>query len=770
MPLLISDRQPKTRRSRVVEALIEWTRDWGGKLTAIYSILVILHILYVLFHWGGEDNQALISNSVTVIIYLGSCILAWRAVRHSVLNPPDRRASVLDVAERKSTEKRQHEAEDRWQLALRINDDGIWDWDIRNKRNFYSPRWREMFGFDESEDIGITPKNSEEFFHPDDRHLARKINAAIGDGEEPHFDIEFRHICKDGSYKWIRCRGEVIVNKETGHIQRVIGLNTDIELRKRSQLEHEAISTVMQGVTETSNLDELLALIHRSIGNVIYAENCFVALYDKSSKLFKMQFFVDNFDEPPPPADLTGTRTHYVFRTEEPLFLDADRTRQLEAKGEFRLVGTQPNFWLGTPLKTPNEVTGVLVVQSYDEQYSYTQKDLEFLSSIAGQVALAIERKMAEEAVRLSEEKHRVLFESNPFPVYVYDIETLRFLAVNEATVNHYGYSRDEFLSRLTLKDLRPVEDHADLIERIANVTPERDTIAAPSRHQKSDSTVIDVEVTSHVLDFGGRRAEIVLINDITERKIAEEQLKHFNEKLQRSNRELQDFAYVASHDLQEPLRKVQTFADRLKTKYAASLDDNGLDYLERMRNAASRMQTLIQDLLSFSRVTTKAQPFVPVDLENVTLEVLSDLEVKIEETGAVIEICDLPRIDADPLQMRQLMQNLVANALKFRRSEIAPLIKISATNGQSNGHGPVYTITVEDNGIGFDEKYLDKIFTVFQRLHGRAEYEGSGIGLAVCRKIIERHYGSITAESKPGVGSKFIFSLPSHQANSEVN
>jgi PAS domain S-box-containing protein len=553
-------------------------------------------------------------------------------------------AIIRDITERKLTEKRLREAEDRWQIALRINDDGIWDWDIRNKRNFYSPRWREMFGFDESEDIGITPRNSAEFFHPDDRHLARKLNEAIVNGEEPQFDIEFRHICKDGAYRWVRCRGEVIVNKETGHVQRVIGLNTDIELRKRSKLEREAISAIMRGVTETSNLDELLSLIHESIAKVIYAENCFVALFDKSSKLFKMQFFVDNFDEPPPPADLTGTRTQYVFRTEKPLFLDTDRTKQLEAEGEFRLVGTQPNFWLGTPLKTPNEVIGVLVVQSYDERYSYTQRDLDFLSSIAGQVALAIERK------------------------------------------------------------------------------------------------------------------------------IAEEQLQVFNEKLQRSNRELQDFAYVASHDLQEPLRKVQTFADRLKTKYAASLDDNGLDYLERMRNAASRMQTLIQDLLSFSRVTTKAQPFVPVDLEQITREVMSDLEVKIEETGAVIETCGLPRIDADPLQMRQLMQNLVTNALKFRRSDVAPLIKISATNGQSNDHGPLYTITVEDNGIGFDEKYLDKIFTVFQRLHGRAEYEGSGIGLAVCRKIVERHYGSITAESKPGFGSKFIFRLPSHQAYLEID
>jgi len=188
------------------------------------------------------------------------------------------------------------------------------------------------------------------------------------------------------------------------------------------------------------------------------------------------------------------------------------------------------------------------------------------------------------------------------------------------------------------------------------------------------------------------------------------------------------------------------------------------------MRSAASRMQTLIQDLLSFSRVATKAQPFVPVDLEQITRDVLSDLEVKLEETGAAIEIFNLPVIDADPLQMRQLIQNLVGNALKFRQPDVAPAVKISAANGRSNGHGPVFTITIEDNGIGFDEKYLDKIFTVFQRLHGRAEYEGSGIGLAICRKIVERHHGIITAESEPGSGAKFIFSLPCHQPTAEGN
>lgn len=239
-------------------------------------------------------------------------------------------------------------------------------------------------------------------------------------------------------------------------------------------------------------------------------------------------------------------------------------------------------------------------------------------------------------------------------------------------------------------------------------------------------------------------------------------QIQSRDDALQRSNRELQDFAYVASHDLQEPLRKIQAFGDRLKAKCAAALTKDGADYLERMQNAASRMQTLINDLLAFSRITTKAQPFVAVDLAQIAREVLSDLEVRIEQTGGRIEVGELPTLEADPLQMRQLLQNLIGNALKFRREYAKPIVAINAhTNGDD-----CCRLTVEDNGIGFDMKYLDRVFGMFQRLHGRDEYEGTGVGLAICRKIAERHGGSITAESSPGKGATFIVTLPVHHTN----
>ncbi|MEP0872228.1 ATP-binding protein [Trichocoleus desertorum AS-A10] len=273
------------------------------------------------------------------------------------------------------------------------------------------------------------------------------------------------------------------------------------------------------------------------------------------------------------------------------------------------------------------------------------------------------------------------------------------------------------------------------------------------------------------------RTQQLVAINtelaeEISERRKAEKELGTLVAKLEQSNRELQDFASVASHDLQEPLRKIQAFGDRLKLKCADSLPPEGKDYLERMQNAAQRMQTLINDLLAFSRVTTKAQPFIPVDLGTIVQEVLSDIEVQIQRVGGCIEADYLPTIEADPLQMRQLFQNLISNALKFHQSDRRPIVSISAqlleaADSPTPLQAPsnrLCQIFVTDNGIGFDEKYLDRIFTVFQRLHNRSDYEGTGVGLAICRKIAERHRGSITAKSSLGQGTTFIVTIPIQQ------
>jgi signal transduction histidine kinase len=239
--------------------------------------------------------------------------------------------------------------------------------------------------------------------------------------------------------------------------------------------------------------------------------------------------------------------------------------------------------------------------------------------------------------------------------------------------------------------------------------------------------------------------------------------------ELARSNQELEQFSSVASHDLQEPLRKVRMFGDRLRDRLGDAISAEAAEDLHRMQNAAERMQALINDLLDFSRVTHRGQPFAQVDLGAVAAEVVSDLEARILELDATVEVGELPVVHADPTQMRQLLQNLISNALKFHRPDVPPVVQVHAETLTAQAPrfaaekvaAARYVLTVSDNGIGFEEQYAERIFSPFERLHARAAYEGTGIGLSIARKIVWRHGGNITATSAPGEGATFTITLP---------
>jgi signal transduction histidine kinase len=291
------------------------------------------------------------------------------------------------------------------------------------------------------------------------------------------------------------------------------------------------------------------------------------------------------------------------------------------------------------------------------------------------------------------------------------------------------------------------------------------------SRREKA---AVDLQEAHDLLEIrvGERMAPIaeaneILRHEIEDRRRAEAQVTLIAHELQRSNRELEQFASVASHDLQEPLRKIQAFGDRLRDRCREELGELGRDYLDRILASSGRMRKLIDDLLAYSRVSTKSQPFSAISLADIAHEVAADLEGRLQETGGKVQIGDLPMIEADPLQMRQLMQNLIGNSLKFHRADAAPVVQVSSRvyqdgDGASDAASPLQCeIVVQDNGIGFDQNYVDRIFDLFQRLHGRNEYEGTGMGLAICRKIVERHGGQITAQSAPNEGAKFLVTLP---------
>ena len=374
---------------------------------------------------------------------------------------------------------------------------------------------------------------------------------------------------------------------------------------------------------------------------------------------------------------------------------------------------------------------------------------------------------------------------------------------VNPAAERMLGWNESELLGQGDMHEVIHFQ-HADRSAYARENCPLLDVLRSGKIVRADDDvfttragTLIPVSYSSApVLEDGEVVGAVVSFSDITDRRRQEQalldsqaggvlryseeleqrvgdrtaELREINARLQSSNRELQDFASVASHDLQEPLRKIQAFGDRLATRAGSALGADGEDYLRRMKNAAGRMQSLISDLLAFSRVTTKAQPFTPVNLRQIAEEVLIDLESAVERSGGSVDLGELPQIDADALQMRQLLPESDCQCVEIPQARRRARVRINGnlimSSDIAGAASEFCQMIVEDNGIGFDEKYLDRIFNVFQRLHGRNTYEGTGIGLAVCRKIAERHGGSITARSRPDEGSTFIVMLPARHDN----
>lgn len=374
-------------------------------------------------------------------------------------------------------------------------------------------------------------------------------------------------------------------------------------------------------------------------------------------------------------------------------------------------------------------------------------------------------RKQAEDELWKKDRFLESIIENVPDMIFLKDAKELRFVRLNRAGEELLGYPREQLLGK---------NDHDFFPEQ------EAEFFTANDREVLASGTLRDIPAEPiHTRDRGQRwlhtkkltiRGEdgeplylLGISEDITERKLAEEaklraeeELRRSAADLARSNAELEQFAYVASHDLQEPLRKIQAFGDLLVKSCGPVLGAEERDYVQRIQSAAGRMRALIQDLLSLSRVTSKARPFVRVDLAVVARETLVDLEVQIAEAKAVVEVSELPGVLADAAQMRQLFQNLVGNALKFRREGAAPKIRVSA-----RCEGDRVEVAFEDDGIGFDDRYADRIFKPFQRLHARDRYPGTGIGLAICKKIVDRHGGDLRVTSAPGRGATFLVTLP---------
>lgn len=385
------------------------------------------------------------------------------------------------------------------------------------------------------------------------------------------------------------------------------------------------------------------------------------------------------------------------------------------------------------------------------------------LIDICRQLAsIALERELDRASLDESEQRYRSLFAFNPHPVFSFD-PSGRITSINRAGCALSGFTEEALLGQHFSSYLVEAELPGAMTFFQAALAGE------PQRYETQvidrEGGVHDIDVANLPIIVGGRIVGVFGIgSDITERKAAERALRSTLGELERSNRELQDFAFVASHDLQEPLRKIQVFSGRLETK-AEQLDSDARDYLHRMVSAANRMQVLIRDLLAYSRIGTQGHPFAVLDLNRVVAEVLQDLELALEANGAHVEVEALPSLQGDETQIRQLLQNLLANALKFHKAGEPPRVKIHAERSADQ----TWALCISDRGIGFDEKYRDAIFQPFHRLHDRQHYTGTGIGLAIVKKIAERHGARVGARSRPGQGATFCISFPMMTRNKDV-
>lgn len=371
------------------------------------------------------------------------------------------------------------------------------------------------------------------------------------------------------------------------------------------------------------------------------------------------------------------------------------------------------------------------------------------------------ERKLALQRLEESEARYRYLFRMSPMPKWVFDLKTLQILEVNQAAIEKYGYSRETFLDK-TILDFRPDNDRDRAAEAIFHAVQGTTMNFGQWRHVKANGEIINVEIAGHIMTENNREVMMSVAMDVTERVKIMAQLEELNrelisrtEQLAESNVELERFAYVASHDLQEPLRMVSSFLQLLKKKYDSNIDETGQSYIDFAVNGAERMKSLIKDLLEYSRLDSKPLEPTETDMAQVVQEVIYTLEDRIRQCNATVDVGPLPIIMAHRTQMFQLMQNLVSNGLKYNKSE-NPVVRINALDQSDH-----WLFEVQDNGIGIEEKYFNKIFVIFQRLHQPGQYSGTGIGLSVCKKIVERAGGEIWVKSMPGSGSTFYFTIP---------
>ncbi len=610
-----------------------------------------------------------------------------------------------DITRRREAEEALRESEQRLRLALQAASTGLWDWEIETDRVAWSPECFAIHGVHEG-DFGHSAADFRRRIHPEDQdRVWQAVNAAI----ETHqtYECEFRIVRPDGQLRWIANYGRAFYD-EHGRPARMIGTIIDITPRKASE----------QILRES---EHRLRLVLEASATGIWEWDVRTHTVSWSDECYRIHGLrEDEFDGT---ADAFDRTLHPDDRDRVWAAVTAATRDRARYECEFRI------------LRPGGEVRWVANVGRalYDERGQPTR--------MIGTLTDITPRKQAEQVLRDSEERYRHLFESNPNPMWVYDLDSLRFLAVNDAAVAHYGYSRDEFLA-MTIKDIRPPEEIPRLLDRIRAVGA---GLGQPGvwRHRTKDGRLIDVQVTSHALHAHGSRTALVLAQDITLQRRAEA-------ALQRSNQELNRFASFASHDLKEPLRGVGTLA-RFMLQDEPHLSPEGTARLQRIDELCQRLTAMIEALLEYARSGGEHRR-LPCDLNHIVHRAADTLAEVLRSGNVELSIGPgLPTIPGDPALLERVFANLIANAVKYNTSA-RKRIWIGREDGD---------IIVRDNGVGIPERHQQRIFELFARVPGSPSSEGIGLGLALVKTIVESHGGQISVQSTPGQGSTFRLRFP---------
>jgi PAS domain S-box-containing protein len=642
-----------------------------------------------------------------------------------------------DITERKRAEQDLRASLERLEFAQKAAKTGFWDWDIITGTLTWSPEFYELFGISPDQEASFD--NWTAVLHPDDRDLAEtKINRSIE--EKIPLENEYRILLPDGEERWISALGDTHYDA-AGKPLRMSGICIDITERKHVQellQESEAKQKVTEAVEkERKRLFDVLDTVPIMVS--LLTSDYHVAFANRS---FRAEF-----------GESKGRHCYeYCFGKTEPC----------EVCESFTVLKTgKPHRW---------EVTREdgTVIEARDFPFT----DIDGSPMILEMDVDVTEQRRAKESIEQLYNYARSLIEASLDPLVTISAEG-RITDVNEATIEVTGVAREELIG----SDFSQFFTVPEMARKGYQQVFEKGYVTNyPLTLRGKNGRLTDVlyNATLYRDNKGTVQGIFAAARDVTEQKRVERELQGYREHLEelvkertielkkyadnlkRSNEDLERFAYISSHDLQEPLRNVVSFSQLLARRNEGKLDASSSEYIGYIIEGGKRMQSLIQDLLEYSRVNTRGQAFQSVPCEDIVDHVLINLQTSIKESDALITVNPLPTVFADTTQLTLVFQNLLGNAIKFRRPEARPQIWISAEKSDHE-----WTFSITDNGIGIDSQYYDKIFIIFQRLHGRNEYPGTGVGLAIVKRIIDRHGGHIWVESERGKGSTFYFTLP---------